>query len=68
MFIFILAVIRMQGDSLNGEYIIARFSKLMCMYINIYTYINILVALLIYDTEKISNLEEDLRMAFVTIS
>lgn len=67
IFIFILAVIRIQEDILNGEYIIARYSKLVCMYINVYIYIKILVALSIYYTEKISNLQVDLRMAFATI-
>lgn len=37
------------------------------MYITIYIHIKILFALLIYYTEKISNLQEDLRMAFAII-
>lgn len=67
IFIFILAVIKIQEDILNAKYTIVRYSKLVCMYINIHTYIKILVALSIYYTEKISNLQEDLRMAFIII-
>lgn len=50
MFIFILAVIRIQEDILNSEHIIARYSKPMCIYKNIYTYIKILFAMLMYYT------------------
>lgn len=67
MFIFILAVIKTQEDILNGEHIIARYSKPMCIYMDIYPYIKILFSMLIYYIEKISNLPWVLKTTVVEI-
>lgn len=67
MFIFILVVIRTQEHILNGEHIIAMYSKQMCIYMDIYPYIKILFAMLIYYTIQKSNLPEGLKTAVVEI-